>query len=59
MIQDCQQPKTGETWQQWIADAERRTQAGERQRWCLTCGLWKFAHELCSDAKTDKAVTAQ
>ena len=52
MTTDCQQLKPGQTFQQWTEYAERKIAAGERQRWCLTCERWKFADEMCSEART-------
>lgn len=26
----------------WHQDADRRTKAGQRQLYCLTCGLWRW-----------------
>ena len=49
-MEDCQ--RLTMAYQQWTEYAEARVRAGDAQRWCLTCSRWKFADELCSEART-------
>lgn len=36
---------------QWHYEADRRHKAGQRQSWCVKCGLWRWPDEECCDGE--------
>ena len=53
-IVECKAAKEKVGYLAWHADAERRTDRGERQFLCGMCKLWRWKHELCEIAEIEE-----
>jgi hypothetical protein len=46
----CRQQAPGD-YMAWHSDARRRAAAGQRQKWCRVCKLWRWPDELGPQAE--------